>query len=157
MNKNVTTMKDVAFKLTIFCCSYRPSIATLFYIKLILKALFCIKKTRRNIYKKMWQKFQPKFIIFLLHISTTFFSHFTHKSLSSHMHGMIKSKGMRNDNVNERMTDWAQDNKEPKMFPIIHGFPLCFFIYPTFLHMISLLKQPYIVKITILVFSSHNK
>jgi hypothetical protein len=78
MSKNVTTMKDVAFKLTIFCCSYLPNIDALFYIKPILKALFCIKKIRRNIKKNYDKTFNQNSLYFFFtqvqhyfHISQT--------------------------------------------------------------------------------------
>jgi len=89
------------------CCSHLPNIATLFYIKLILKALFCIQKTRKNIKKRC------------------------DKTFKNHTHEMIKLKGMRNDNVNEKMTNWAQGNKEPKM--VSHhswvSFMLLYFLF----------------------------
>jgi len=107
----------------LFCyCSYLHSIATLFYIKLILKALFCFQKTRKNIKKKCDKTFNQNSLYFF----STQVQHFFH---ISHTHGMIKLKGMRNDNVNERMMDWAKVIRNQKWFPITHGFPLCFYIF----------------------------
>ncbi len=90
----------------------------------------------------MWQNFQPKFIIL-------FFTQVQHFFHISHTRGMIKLKGMKNDNVNERITDWAKVIRNQNGFPSLMGFlyVVIFYIFPTLLHMISLLKQPYLVKV----------